>query len=192
MGVRILIPAKCDGGKTRLAPLMEPCARERLCIDFLRNTLQVALPVADTTVVARDEKCAAVARSLGADVLFDPCADLNAALDSGRSSIAAHDGILVCPIDLPWITPSMLRRMTDSADALSIVPDRHMSGTNLLWIPAPAVADFRFMFGPDSFARHVEQGRQLGIPVEMPVMEEAGFDIDNPDDFAMWRERAHV
>ena len=35
MGVRILIPAKSNGGKTRLAPLMEPCARERLCIDFL-------------------------------------------------------------------------------------------------------------------------------------------------------------
>jgi 2-phospho-L-lactate guanylyltransferase len=192
MGVRILIPAKCDGGKTRLAPLMEQSARELLCLDFLRNTLQVALPVAGTTVVVRDEKCAVAARSQGAAVLLDPRADLNAALDIGRSSIPAHDGILVCPIDLPWITPSMLRRMTKRANALSIVPDRHRSGTNLLWIPAAAVADFQFMFGPYSFARHLEQGRRLGIPIEMPAMEAAGFDIDDPDDFATWRARAQL
>jgi 2-phospho-L-lactate guanylyltransferase len=192
MGVRILIPAKCDGGKTRLAPLMEPCARERLCIGFLENTVKIALSVAATTVIARDGRCADMARALGADVMFDPTSGgLNAALDTGRASANPGDGVVVCPIDLPRITPVTLRRLTDSANAISIVPDRHLAGTNLLWIPAPAVADFQFMFGPDSFARHVEQGRRRGLAVETPALQEAGFDVDSHDDFAIWRESTH-
>jgi 2-phospho-L-lactate guanylyltransferase len=192
MGIRILIPAKCDGGKTRLTPVMSASARQQLCIDFLENTLKVALSVAETTVIARDERCADVARALGAVVLFDPSSGLNAALDAGRSSTTLFDGIVVCPIDLPWITSTTIRRLTERADAISVVPDRHLSGTNLLWIPAPAVADFKFMFGPHSFKRHVEQGRQLGIAMETPVMEEAGLDVDSPEDFAIWNERIHA
>lgn len=192
MGIRILIPAKCDGGKTRLSPVMSACGRQQLCVDFLENTLKVALSVAETMVIARDERCAVAARALGAAVLFDPSSDLNAALDAGRSSTTPCDGIVVCPIDLPWITSTTIRRLTDRADAISVVPDRHLSGTNLLWIPAPALADFKFMFGPDSFAKHVEQGRQLGVAVETPVMEEAGFDVDSPEDFAIWNERVHA
>ncbi|MDB5584715.1 MAG: hypothetical protein JWR80_9891 [Bradyrhizobium sp.] len=172
---------------------MSASARQQLCIDFLESTLKVALSVAETTVIARDERCAIAARALGAAVLFDPgSSGLNAALDAGRSSVASGDAILVCPIDLPWITSTTLRRLTDRADAIAVVPDRHLTGTNLLWIPAPAVADFQFMFGPDSFTKHVEHGRQLGFAVETPVMEEAGFDIDNPEDFAIWNERAHA
>jgi 2-phospho-L-lactate guanylyltransferase len=171
---------------------MSACARQQLCIDFLQNTLKVALSVAETTVIARDERCADAARTLGAVVLFDPSSGLNAALDTGRASTPPCDGIVVCPIDLPWITSTTIRRLTDRADAISIVPDRHLSGTNLLWIPAPAIADFKFMFGPDSFTRHVEQSRQLGVAVETPMMEEAGFDVDSPEDFAIWNERTHA
>lgn len=191
MAVRILIPARCEGGKTRLSPVLSTCARQQLCIDFLTNTLKVALSVAETTVIARDERCAMAARALGATVLFDPgSAGLNAALDAGRSSVARGDGIVVCPIDLPWITLTTLRRLTDSADSISVVPDRHLSGTNLLWIPAPALSDFRFMFGPRSFAKHVEHGRQLGFAVETSVMEEAGFDVDDPLDFAIFKGKS--
>ena len=110
----------------------------------------------------------------------------------GRLSTTLRDGIVVCPIDLPWITSATIRRLTDRADAISVVPDRHGSGTNLLWIPAAVIADFKFMFGPDSFTRHVEQGRKLGVAVETPALEEAGFDVDNPEDFAIWNERAHA
>ena len=166
---------------------MSPCARQQLCIDFLTNTLKVALAVAETTVIARDERCATAARALGAAVLFDPgSAGLNAALDAGRASVARGDGVVVCPIDLPWINVTTLRRLTASADSISVVPDRHLSGTNLLRIPASALADFRFMFGPRSFAKHVEHGRQLGFAVETSVMEEAGFDVDDPRDLAIF------
>jgi 2-phospho-L-lactate guanylyltransferase len=165
--------------------------RQQLCIDFLTNTLKVAMPVAETTVIARDERCAMTARALGAAVLFDQgSGGLNAALDAGRSSVARGDGMVVCPIDLPWITVMTLRRLTDSADSISVVPDRHLSGTNLLWIPAPAVPDFRFMFGPQSFTKHVQHGRQLGFSVETPVMEEASFDVDDPPDFAIFKDQA--
>ena len=171
---------------------MSTCARQQLCIDFLKNTLKVTSAVAETTVIARDERCAEAARALGATVLFDPSSGLNAALDTGRLSTTLRDGIVVCPIDLPWITSATIRRLTDRADAISVVPDRHGSGTNLLWIPAAVIADFKFMFGPDSFTRHVEQGRKLGVAVETPALEEAGFDVDNPEDFAIWNERAHA
>ena len=190
--VRILVPAKCEGGKTRLAPLMQPSARERLCLDFVKRTLGVALPVAPTIVIARDMKSATEARALGADVLFEPEASLNAALEIGRASVGAGHGILVCPIDLPHLTSETLRRLIANTDAIAVAPDRHRSGTNLLWLPAAAATDFQFMFGPASFARHVERGRRLGFVVETPDIHEAGFDIDNPDDFAIWRECVHA
>jgi 2-phospho-L-lactate guanylyltransferase len=188
MGIQILIPAKSASGKKRLASVLDERAREQLCLEFLINTIHVAVSVSNTIVIAQDATAAAIAEKYNTTVCVEPPgAGLNGALDAGRACAAPGDGLLVCPIDLPFITSETLCRICDSSESISIVPDRDRLGTNLLWLPPAAVAGFQFMFGPKSFSRHSRQAEDLGLPLRTPSLPEAQLDIDQPEDLAMWR-----
>jgi 2-phospho-L-lactate guanylyltransferase len=68
---------------------------------------------------------------------------------------------------------------------ISIAPDRHRDGSNVMCLPADS--DFRFAYGPGSFARHRAEAERLGLAVrvvEDPTLE---VDIDDPDDLRFVR-----
>lgn len=183
MGIRILIPAKLTGGKTRLATVLDERARKNLCLEFLIRTLGVATPVADVTVITKDESVAQLVRQYNVDVCFEPVgAGLNAALDAGRSSLSPGDGILVCPIDLPFITSKTLCRMCGNPNSILIVPDRLGQGTNLMWLPSSIAPEFVFAFGQHSFSSHCHEAERLGLAHLTPSLPEAQFDVDLPED----------
>ena len=66
-----------------------------------------------------------------------------------------------CPATAPCSTrPSSTRRCSACGRRVTIVPDRHGTGTNaLLLSPPDAIAP---AFGPDSCARHVDRARRPG------------------------------
>jgi 2-phospho-L-lactate guanylyltransferase len=133
--------------------------------------------------VTRDPAAAALAA--GAKVVREPPnADLNAALDIGRQDAVEADALLVLPIDLPHLTHETLTRLCRPRKSIGIVPDHHEQGTNLLYLPKPAVATFRFAFGVNSLAAHRAEAARLGIRLDVLHLADAAFDVDQPSDYA--------
>ena len=63
---------------------------------------------------------------------------------------------------------------------ISIAPDRHRDGTNVLSIPTNL--DFSFAYGPGSFASHVTLAQDLGIEPHIIDVPGLAWDVDHPDD----------
>jgi 2-phospho-L-lactate guanylyltransferase len=66
-----------------------------------------------------------------------------------------------------------------------LAPDRHGTGTNALLLRCDPAADgpaFRFHFGPDSYARHVDEAHRLGLDVVTAITAGTALDLDTPED----------
>lgn len=142
----------------------------------------------DTVIVVTAE---ALADNMGAVVVHDP--------DEAGQSAAAQRGIeaalergaervLLVPGDCPALDPGELGRLLDERGApphVTVVPDRHGSGTNaLLLVPPSAVAP---SFGAGSMARHAARARAAGATVKVRALPSLGLDVDSADDLAVLR-----
>ncbi len=69
---------------------------------------------------------------------------------------------------------------------MTVVPDRHGTGTNaLLLSPPDAIGP---AFGPDSCARHADRARRLGHELAVERLDSLALDLDTPDDLAAMAE----
>lgn len=144
-------------------------AKSRLADDPARPTLAHAM-FADTAaaavaagfaivVVTPDDAVAASARALGARVVADPEAGLNAAYSAGLATLPVDANVVLLQADLPALRPAELAAACAAAAAVAgpaLVADHHGTGTAALLLPAgrripPA-------FGTASAARHVAAG----------------------------------
>jgi 2-phospho-L-lactate guanylyltransferase len=189
----ILVPCKpLAHGKSRLAGCLSPRARRALCEFFLCRTLDVATAAAGAArvrVVTGDPAVAAIAADYGVAAIADGGADLNGALERGRTAMLAKEGAgaaLILPIDLPLATPAALRRIMAARGETVIVPDEAGEGTNVLRLAPAALRSFRFAFGPRSFAEHRTQARALGHAPRTVRDRCLMFDVDGPDEYRRW------
>lgn len=151
-------------------------------------TALAATPALDAVIVVTAE---ALADDAGAVVVPDP--------DEAGQSAAAQRGIeaaldrgaervLLVPGDCPAIDPGELGRLLDEGGEppqVTVVPDRHGSGTNaLLLAPPGAVAP---SFGAGSMARHAAHARAAGATVKVRELPSLGLDVDTADDLAALR-----
>ncbi len=135
-----------------------------------------AEPLADDTgavlVADPDEAGQSAAAELGID----------AAVDRGA------ERVLLVPGDCPALDPGELARLLDEGSErphVTVVPDRHGSGTNaLLLSPPDAMAP---SFGAGSLARHAARARAAGATVKVRELPSLGLDVDTPDDLAALR-----
>ena len=138
-------------------------------------------------VVTADTAAEAAARADGALALRDtvergqsPAATIGIeyALASG------FDRVVLVAGDTPLLEPSELDLLLDGGEedhaAVTIVPDRHGTGTNALVICPPGAIDPAF--GPGSCARHEAAARAAGLAHRIAAIESVGHDIDTPDD----------
>jgi 2-phospho-L-lactate guanylyltransferase len=196
----IIIPVKPPGeGKSRLAAALSPDARHALNGRLLRHTLdEVALlgGMFDVYVVSRSREVLAEAGLRR----FVPCpepdgCDLNGALSFGASQAGAGGaaGLMVLPIDLPWLSADRLRSVAEDWQSqcdVTIIADRVGDGTNvLIWRP---IETAQFQFGRGSAARHAEAARRLGLRVAMLQDRHLSFDVDTADDLAIWSQRSEA
>ena len=181
----MLVPVKAfAAAKVRLAPALDAADREALARSMATRVVQAAtdagLPVA---VACDDEDVSTWASSVGASVVWTPGVGLNGAVQAGYASLVA-DGfelIVVAHGDLPHA--SGLERVVDGgAGVVTIVPDRHDDGTNVLAVPASVAADFTFAYGPGSFPRHLAEAERVGVVVRVLRLPELQWDVDTPDD----------
>jgi 2-phospho-L-lactate/phosphoenolpyruvate guanylyltransferase len=101
-----------------------------------------------------------------------------------RAKALGAECVALLPGDCPLLDPAeldaALERMRSAR--VTIVPDRHGTGTNaLLLSPPDAIGP---AFGPDSCARHADRARRLGHELAVEPLDSLGLDVDTPDDLA--------
>ena len=177
--VAVLLPVKAfHQAKLRLAPALDEAARAALAVEMATKVVDAAAPL-PVAVVCDDDAVAAWAATVGATVIWRPGRGLNAAVTDGVEQLAADgfERVIVAHADLPHA-----RDLTWVADfaGVTLVPDRHDDGTNVVSVPTDA--GFRFAYGPASFARHVAEAGRLDLPLRVERSPRLGWDVDLPAD----------
>lgn len=174
-----LVPVKAFAdAKRRLGPALSDGERQALVRRMAARVLAAAAPLA-VAVVCDDTEVAAWARDHGALVVWEPGRGLNGAVEAGVDHLAAMEvrTVVVAHGDLP--RASGLAALGDPA-GVTLVPDRHGNGTNVIVLPAGS--GFRFSYGPGSFARHRAECERLGLPFRVARPPGLAFDVDLPAD----------
>jgi 2-phospho-L-lactate guanylyltransferase len=178
----LLVPVKrFSAAKGRLAPMLTTDERARLARWLGERVLRAAggMPA---FVACDDEVVAEWADSLGAEVLWTPGLGLNGAVDHGRATIAGKglDHVVIAHSDLPLaVALDGLAR----SEAVTLVPDRRLDGTNVMAIPA--AADLPASYGAGSFTRHQEAAARAGLEVHVIRDPDLAVDVDTPDDLTL-------
>ena len=179
--VAVLLPVKAfRHAKLRLAPALDAEARAALAQHMATTVVHAAgrLPVA---IVCDDDEVATWAHEVGAGVIWCPGRGLNGAVADGVAHLGADgfDRVIVAHADLPHALD--LAWVADF-DGVTLVPDRHDDGTNVLSV-APRTG-FTFAYGAGSFARHVAEAKRLGMALRIERERRLGWDVDLPADLA--------
>lgn len=179
--VAVVVPIRSfAAGKARLALVMHDDDRVALARTMAGRVLAAAAPL-PVYVVTSDHEVVAFAEARSAMVVADP-GSLNGAADAGRRA-AADDGyarIIVAHADLAEPAPFA---WVAEFDGVTIVPDRHGHGTNVMALPTHA--KFDFAYGDDSCARHTREATARGLAVRVVHDASLAWDVDGPDDLPL-------
>jgi 2-phospho-L-lactate guanylyltransferase len=192
----IIVPCKrLNHGKSRLAEVLAPEPRRRLCGDFLDLTLRRATELAPRRVMllTDDRNAAVIGASRGVRVLPDLGSDMNTALIAAQGALLA-EGLtgpaMILPIDLPFASTEALAAAGSTMADVVVAPDRREEGTNLLYLSAAGFRELRLAFGPGSFRRHCENAAAAGLSLAVADDARLALDIDQPEDYATWKALA--
>jgi 2-phospho-L-lactate/phosphoenolpyruvate guanylyltransferase len=187
-------------GKTRLAAVLAPDARERLLRHAAEQVIHAAADagsIESVLVVSPDPEVLTWAADLGPTVraMSQPPHQpgLNGAIDAGREWARTIGATAIVSLfaDLPLIDPADIRGLTARPEPVVLGPDRRGEGTNALLLRlAERGSEFQFAFGERSLVRHLEEARRLGLDVAVHNASGIGFDLDTPDDWADFLDAA--
>ncbi len=200
----VLIPVKdFELAKGRLAPQLPAGERAELARSMAARVVQAAGRM-QALVVCDNDEVAEWAHSAGAHPLRIEVRGLNGALTAalerlstatpGESppwrdstdSDAASDGrwpqhVVIAHGDLP--RAETLKGLAEPG-TVTIVPDRHLDGTNVMALPLGT--GFEFHYGPGSFRAHCTEALRCGLDLRVRRVAALEFDIDTPDDLAAY------
>ncbi len=180
LGTRaVLVPVKSFAqAKRRLDPALNEAERRALVRDLAERVVRAASPL-PVAVVCDDTEVADWARRLGALVVWEPGRGLNGAVEAGVRHLA---GVGVVEVTVAHGDLPRAAGLADLApfSGVTLVPDRHGDGTNVIRLPA--ACGFRFSYGPGSFARHRAECARLGLAVSVVRHPALAVDVDWPAD----------
>lgn len=187
MAAHVVVPVKAfHAAKGRLASALDPAARAALARSMAEGVVRAADPL-PVTVVCDDPAVAGWARALGVAVAWTPGLGLDGAVEAGVRAVEAAGAtrVVVAHADLPLARglASLAQPGEREPTSITLVPDRHGDGTNVVVLPAGC--GFRFAYGPRSFARHRAEGARLGIAVHVVHDPHLGWDVDLPADLEL-------
>lgn len=181
----VLIPLRSlSSGKARLKDALTLHERVEL-IEFMAGRVVDAAHDLDVLVVHDDANVDRWAAERGAATLrpteLGLGLGLNTAIHAGRDHLHAcgYGRVVVAHADLPHAQD--LRVMLTDHE-ITIAPDRHRDGTNVLTLPTSL--DFAFAYGPGSFENHMHIARGLGIEPHIVEVPGLAWDVDHPDDLS--------
>jgi 2-phospho-L-lactate/phosphoenolpyruvate guanylyltransferase len=186
--VAVVTAKRFDQAKQRLAGSVDGTLKLDLVAAMLADVLEAigeSRMVKDTIVVTGEPAAAALAREAGAEVVEDP-EDAShseaAVLGVERAVQMEADCVVLLPGDCPLLEPRELDHLlTGLPDPfVTIVPDRHGTGTNALVLVPPGV--IRPAFGEGSCERHQRIARDARVPHTVEAVSTLGLDLDTPAD----------
>lgn len=182
MRAAVLVPVKgFAAAKQRLAGVLSAADRAALVRHMAERVIAAAAPL-PVHVVCDDEAVATWAEGAGTQVLWRPGHGLNGAVADGVASLAklGITDVLVAHADLPLAhdLATVIR-----PGLITLIPDRHDDGTNVIALPARLA--FRFRYGPGSFRHHLTEARRHGLGVRVWRDPDLGLDVDLPADLAL-------
>jgi 2-phospho-L-lactate/phosphoenolpyruvate guanylyltransferase len=175
----VLVPVKAFAdAKARLAVVLGDDERERLARWMSARVLAAAgeLP---TYVACDDESVATWAAEHGASILWHPGVGLNAAVNNSVADLrdTGVSDVIIAHGDLP--RAHSLATVAQPG-TLTLVPDRHGDGTNVVALPTDM--PFQLAYGPGSFRRHLDAAIAGGLSVRVRRDPLLALDIDTPAD----------
>ena len=188
MLLAVIVPVKSFAvAKGRLASSLGDAEREALARSCAERVIAAAAPAAVFVVCATDD-VAAWAAAQGARVVRQESPGLNGAVHDGwmRARADGFDHILVAHADLPLVTTFA---HVPVAGEVTLVPDRHNDGTNVLSMPAGT--DFVLHYGPGSFVAHLEEVNLRDLPHHVLHDDNLALDLDTAEDLQELERRAH-
>jgi 2-phospho-L-lactate guanylyltransferase len=192
--IAVLPVKRFELAKTRLSEQLAPQTRRTLAEAMVADVLDVlaaAAELEDVVVVTNEASVATLAQASGASVLADPheSGQSAATLVGIQHALAAGcERALLVPGDCPALdgaTLSELLAPADPAPAVTIVADRHGTGTNALLLTPPDAIEPSF--GPGSFERHAERAHAAGAAWRVAPLPGLLLDADTPDDLVALR-----
>ena len=186
----VLIPVKGFRlAKGRLAERLDENERSELARSMAAQVVRAAgaLPV---RVVCDSNEVAEWARAVGADLLWTEARGLNpaiseavAALEAAAEPVGSPGHVLIAHADLPHA--ETLEGLAEGG-TVTIVPDRHLDGTNVMALPLGT--GFEFRYGPGSFAAHCDEALRCGLDLRVRRVAALEFDVDTPADLDALRQ----
>lgn len=179
--VAVLVPVKrFTAAKARLTGVLDAPTRARLA-RWLAGRVIAACGEAPVFVACDDDDVASWADEAGAEVLWSPGLGLNGAVDDGRATVAGKgfDHVVIAHSDLP-LAHHLDRLATPGT--ITLVPDRHRDGTNI--VAMPVAADVPASYGGGSFQRHLALALADGRSVQVWDDPRLALDVDRADDLA--------
>ena len=185
-----ILPVKSFGAaKQRLAESLGAGSRQALAqamfadvLGALRRTDELD----EIVVVTSDRGAESAARGHGIAVLADTvqAGQSQAAQIGIRHALAlGFERVALVPGDTPLVQPADLAGLiARSGPGVSVVPDRHGTGTNALVLTPPDAIEPSF--GPDSLKRHVALAGEADVPHHIDEVPALALDVDTPDDLA--------
>jgi 2-phospho-L-lactate guanylyltransferase len=186
-----VLPIKSFGAaKTRLSARLASGSRQAVAQAMFCDTLGSLRHVRGLeaiVVVTSDREAEAAALGRGVQLLRDDAeAGHSAAAGIGirHAEAGGYDRVLLVPGDTPLLDPAevdaLLERSEAEGTGVTIVPDRHGTGTNGLLIRPPGA--FSPSFGPGSRERHVQQAQAEGLGHSVEPLLSLSLDVDTPED----------
>lgn len=184
--IRIVIPFKFQGAKSRLCPLLSPEERRFLAFSMLEDVLRAVSSFGRITILSRPGFPGLSSRngcSLPIAEVVESGLSLNDALNDfieAQVSSGWPEDVLIVMADLALIGEEEIRGIINVSGDVVLSPGRG-GGTNMILIRA---SGFRTCYNGLSFPRHRNLVLQLGIRPGYYYSYRSGCDIDEPADLA--------
>lgn len=188
MKATAVLPVKRFGeAKRRLAGIDDE-RREALVAAMLEDTLEAiegSRSIERTIVVTGDPRAQEIVAASSAEVLPDPVDEghvIAALAGIARAEVDGAACVALLPGDCPLLEPKELDRLLTGIPSsfVSVVPDRHGTGTNALVLAPPNA--IQPAFGEGSCARHVAAAREADVPFAVEELPSLALDLDTPAD----------
>jgi 2-phospho-L-lactate guanylyltransferase len=178
--VRVIIPFKLEGAKSRLSPALAPEERMALALAMLHDVLKTTSNTSKTTILARPglQKYLASGQEI-----VESDEELNEALNNLIEDFAKcgwPEDILIIMADLGLLRNEDISGILQVEGDVIFSPGRG-GGTNMILIRSPV---FRTCYRGLSFTKHLEFAEKLGLKAGIFESYRAGCDIDEPSDLA--------
>jgi 2-phospho-L-lactate guanylyltransferase len=176
--VAVVVPIRSfRAGKGRLAGVLTEDERAALSRLMAGRVLDAAAPL-PVFVVTSDDEVRTFANQRGATVIDDP-GSLDGAAHAGRTTVEATGAGRMIVVHADIARPTPFAWVADF-DGVTIVPDRHGTGTNVIALPVDVA--FTFAYGDGSCARHAAEARERELALRIVRDDALGWDVDEPDD----------